>query len=493
MGFLDNFPYTNFQNLNLDFILNQIKKLRQDVDNINNIVDSEVDKLLGQWKEDGTLADLINQDVFNSISAQNIFNNKKIVCYGDSTGALPNSAFNRLADKLTNSSVINKCVSGASITPIYSNNIVDQISPADLQSTDIVLIAGGINDWQNSATLNNIDTYTTEIINTINNANKNILIIWLLPFFSYRSFPQGVNINNVGLDITDYNAEIAEVCNRLGVSVIDQYSLSGCNINNYATLLEQSGDTGIYVHPTYAFGDRLADIIIAETLQGVSKNNNSYNTIVPQYTFYTNNITTNDLSFPNKYIGCPIIKINGTYTSENTLVLVGEYDLTFYSTGAGTVTIDKTYSFTAGYTRIKLRGITFNNTISFNANAIISGIRICPLNPTQQFSGTYGVPLGLPSYAGQGLLLTPHGLEMYMNYKNINSNIARNGEIATCPYSLPSSFFYMIIYNSTDGSNRVIPGNITDKKMITLEPIKSGERIIIPSQIIPIHAINIHF
>lgn len=493
MGLFENFPYTNFQQMNLDWIIKKTKELESSVKNIDNTVQSDVNEILNDWKNDGTLADLINQDVFNQISAQNIFNNKNIMCYGDSTGALPNSAFNRLSDKLTNSTIINKSVSGASITPLYNNNIINQINAADLQDTDIVLIAGGINDWQNSASLDNIDTYTTSIINTIYNANKNILIIWLLPFYSYRVFANGVNINNIGLNIPDYNNKIAEVCNRHGVGVIDQYSISGCNQYNYATLLEQSGDTGIYVHPTYSFGEKLADLLISETMQGYKQDNQNYDTILPQHIFYTGNIQTSDLTMNQKFIGCPIIKINGSYTSENTIQLTGDYILTFYSTAGGTVTINTTYTFSAGYNKILLNNMSFNNSVTFNANAVISGIRICPRNPTQQFSGTYGVPLGLPTFSGQGLLLTKHGLELYMNYKNLTSAISTNGTITTIPYNIPSSFFYMIIYNPTSGANRIIPGNITNNTMITLAPIENGERIIIPSQIIPIHAINIHF
>ena len=47
MGLFDQFPYTNFHELNLDWIINEMKKLRED---FNNLPDSIIDKLIANFK-----------------------------------------------------------------------------------------------------------------------------------------------------------------------------------------------------------------------------------------------------------------------------------------------------------------------------------------------------------------------------------------------------------------------------------------------------------
>lgn len=50
-----NYPYTNFHELNLDWILEEIQKSREEVKNISG----EIVNKLEQWKDDGTLAEII--------------------------------------------------------------------------------------------------------------------------------------------------------------------------------------------------------------------------------------------------------------------------------------------------------------------------------------------------------------------------------------------------------------------------------------------------
>ena len=57
MAFYDKFPYTNFQELNLDWILSKVKEIQTDIDEIN------------AWKE--TFSASINQQIANLITQVN--------------------------------------------------------------------------------------------------------------------------------------------------------------------------------------------------------------------------------------------------------------------------------------------------------------------------------------------------------------------------------------------------------------------------------------
>lgn len=79
MGVFNNFPYTNIHELNLDWILEQIKKVLDDNKEMSEQIDAmqytidhlpleqEVRDQLTEWLNDGTLADIINQTAFNQL------------------------------------------------------------------------------------------------------------------------------------------------------------------------------------------------------------------------------------------------------------------------------------------------------------------------------------------------------------------------------------------------------------------------------------------
>ena len=72
MGLFEQFPYLNLHQLNLDWVLNEIKKLSKDVTDLNSAVteveahiDEKTAEILNQWLQDGTLAEIIDTELLN--------------------------------------------------------------------------------------------------------------------------------------------------------------------------------------------------------------------------------------------------------------------------------------------------------------------------------------------------------------------------------------------------------------------------------------------
>ena len=64
MGLFENFPYTNFQQMNLDWLLRKIKEMANVVDNITDTISDTINSILTEMGDDGTLAELIRQNAW---------------------------------------------------------------------------------------------------------------------------------------------------------------------------------------------------------------------------------------------------------------------------------------------------------------------------------------------------------------------------------------------------------------------------------------------
>lgn len=69
--FYDRFPNTDFSQINLDWIIEKLAKHEIQIQELfSQDIPTEVQNVLNEWLEDGTLADLINDDLLNSIFLQ---------------------------------------------------------------------------------------------------------------------------------------------------------------------------------------------------------------------------------------------------------------------------------------------------------------------------------------------------------------------------------------------------------------------------------------
>lgn len=123
----ENFPYTNFHELNLDWILDRMKKNSKDLATLKEYVDTVIEGIKDNQGE-GWLK------------------NKKIVVYGDSTTQIDNSYIKKLSDY--GAIITNRGVYG---TAIVTNNdktgAIDLIPAAtDLDDFDYIFMCYGAND-----------------------------------------------------------------------------------------------------------------------------------------------------------------------------------------------------------------------------------------------------------------------------------------------------------------------------------------------------------
>ncbi len=68
MGLYEHFPYTNYHELNLDWVIDEVKRCISKVDDIDGEIEAKVTAILTEWLHDGTIADLINVTIFSDLS-----------------------------------------------------------------------------------------------------------------------------------------------------------------------------------------------------------------------------------------------------------------------------------------------------------------------------------------------------------------------------------------------------------------------------------------
>lgn len=268
MGLFENFPYTNFQQMNLDWLLRKIKEMANVVDNITDTISDTINSILTEMGNDGTLAELIKQNAW--------YSDKKIVAYGDSSG----TASNNFVDILTDTfklNITNRCIGGTTlsqlrtgINPDYENNSGYQMiqQATDLSSFDYCLIIYGINDWQThqqiaSNDFNDATTYeycASEIIRMINTKAPNCVPIFIFPWFCYRTdFALGTIAPN-GCSLEAYINKGIEICEKNNTPYINMFTLTGVNATNYTTFLKN--DSPAYVHANALLGLEAAWIFL---------------------------------------------------------------------------------------------------------------------------------------------------------------------------------------------------------------------------------------
>lgn len=145
---------------------------------------------------------------------------------------------------------------------------------------NVILLAMGVNDysynaplgdWDGTTSLNN-DTSTfrsayATMINRVRSSYPNALIIAITPWFNQRGTDLGATYkNSLNLTMGDYVKAIKDVCDIMGVPVIDGYNIGFNKYNYYPTYCIDSETTP--THPN-AKGQRVMGETITSELKQV--------------------------------------------------------------------------------------------------------------------------------------------------------------------------------------------------------------------------------
>lgn len=336
-GFNNKYPYTDFHELNLDWIIKMIKDIRKEMTEfeiLNTITFKGLWSIAEQYPQWSIVSNgyrgylslqpvpagiqLTNTDYwlkvvdYNALFADfesrltaletrvdgltnnNIFADKRVVSYGDSTAHNGSYiTYIGLLQQYTGCSYhSNRAIAGTRMNSGSNSGTSIINNEVDLGTFDMVTLSYTTNEWQtNRSRLDTADDVKA-IINALRSKNSKLEIIFILPFYSFRDFNNGNSVcrNNLGMTLHDYGLIVKDVCAQFAVNVIDLYELSPCNSFNYTNLLRNDSG-GPYVHPTDAFAHVLASILPHGCS---SKNNPIYlSPMIGTYDWYDaqNNVT----------------------------------------------------------------------------------------------------------------------------------------------------------------------------------------------------------
>ena len=181
--FGEEFPYTNFHDLNLDWVIKELRKVRQDEDSIteNAEISTNARDEAITAKNEAIIANEEVQAIYNTIReisdtlSYNRLWGKQIAIYGDSYSTSPRGDYWQVVlNALTGTTAHVSAQGSLSLPLIYS-------AKWDYYNADIYIIEAGLND----VTLNTpCDTFCNTIIsfvNSIRTVNPNAEIYFITP------------------------------------------------------------------------------------------------------------------------------------------------------------------------------------------------------------------------------------------------------------------------------------------------------------------------
>lgn len=259
----ENFPYTNFHELNLDWLLDRMKKNSEDQEALKKYVD-EVFSGIGNLQGEGWLK------------------NKKIVVYGDSTTQIENSYIKKLSDY--GAIITNRGVYG---TAIVTNNdktgAIDLIPKAeDLNDFDYIFMCYGANDlggWDYNfpfeKSIETSDNYLNYCLETIFKflKTKTCYPVFILPPIVHQDSWGVAQTNAYNGSTQDlFNDTVVAICEQYHIEYFNLFTLCPVNHENYTYWYLQDNTQGIWIHPN----NRLNTVIFNQILSRNSNNGYCY-------------------------------------------------------------------------------------------------------------------------------------------------------------------------------------------------------------------------
>jgi hypothetical protein len=259
----ENFPYTNFHELNLDWLLDRMKKNSEDQEALKKYVD-DVFSGIGNMQGEGWLK------------------NKKIVVYGDSTTQIENSYIKKLSDY--GAIITNRGVYG---TAIVTNNdktgAIDLIPKAeDLNDFDYIFMCYGAYDlggWDYNfpfeESIETSDNYLNYCLKTIFEflKTKTCYPIFILPPIVHQDSWGDAQTNAYNGSTQDlFNDTVVAICEQYHIEYFNLFTLCPVNHENYTYWYLQDNTQGIWIHPN----NRLNTVIFNQILSRNSNNGYCY-------------------------------------------------------------------------------------------------------------------------------------------------------------------------------------------------------------------------
>ena len=196
---------------------------------------------------------------FDSINKPIVFSGKTLVAFGDSiTYGISSPDLQNIGDNKyislfcshVGATLINESVSGATLVDTIRQRISSYTGEAD-----IIIVAGGVNDWQTQVTIGEFDDVTNttlygalnEICATIKTNYPNAIVIFITPIPTTSTTTFGVaHPDNLVL----YRKAIQEVAAKNGFNVVDGSALGLPNTkSDFGNIMFAPTDC---VHPTIA-------------------------------------------------------------------------------------------------------------------------------------------------------------------------------------------------------------------------------------------------
>lgn len=198
MAFWNNFPFTNFHELNLDWVINRVKNLETEfVDVVKKVNDAvqeipkEVDSILTGWKNDGTLGTMMDT-LYGGLSYLDAMKDKTIYVLGDSLsdGQASQSWVTEFEKLLVgkNCHIINGAHSGDTMAEQYT--VFDKnmtLHPENVP--DILIVWCGVNDVKKQTSLAELGATMDNIRNKIQSINPACQVYLFSTYKNYRVLP----------------------------------------------------------------------------------------------------------------------------------------------------------------------------------------------------------------------------------------------------------------------------------------------------------------
>lgn len=198
MAFWNNFPFVNFHELNLDWIIGKMKDLETGfVDVVKKVNDAtreipkEVNSILTGWKDDGTLGTMIDT-LYGGLSYLDTMKDKTIYVLGDSLsdGQASRSWVTEFEKLLVgkNCHIMNGAHSGDTMAEQYT--VFDKnmtLHPENVP--DILIVWCGVNDVKKQTSLAELGTTMDNIRNKIQSINPACQVYLFSTYKNYRVLP----------------------------------------------------------------------------------------------------------------------------------------------------------------------------------------------------------------------------------------------------------------------------------------------------------------
>ena len=293
MGFFNMFPYSNFHQLNLNWIIEKMKEvvagfntLETDVDtkikgfqkqlkdfgeDIDTAVKNEIQKLGDQ----GFFDDTINR-LFANMDYLNTLKNQKILIFGDSISDNSFRNYNKwsyylaeIAKNIQGCSVKNTAKAGSTI-----NDVLTEVNAESGFNPSIIVIFAGVNDYLKrtplgtaySTTAGQFNATMVSLYNAIRTKYPNAKVFWVSPLKTHRTFDDSKKETYVPMPL--YLGCLSAKCKRFGWEFIDAY-------NNAPLINTEGGKTWYstqdgenYLHPSLQYSPILCRFILDCLISG---------------------------------------------------------------------------------------------------------------------------------------------------------------------------------------------------------------------------------